>query len=394
MYKSIVTTIISVALFLGICETQRTFLKPNAYARNNEQKKLIAGHSILKVLDIDSGLEISFPEVIFQDSGGRFWIGGGGTISAQMFEEQSYRWTTYLSKTGIIAETTSGLHYLTDSKLPENVGAIVQGSRNKVWFSPRDSFSRECSVSSFDGSEWQQFNWERKNTGPCSIGIFAGQNGTIWVWLDDLLIKNTDKGWSMPITVDFTLAGIGSSNQKQERGGPRPARFHSIYAGLQDREGILWLGTSDGVISFDEKKKQWKKYSEPTMINVSYIYQDRKGRIWFASGQGLVCLHDKTKGTWKDFNLHQHLPPVSEDDPLKSIRKLVLPVREIYQDREGKIMFATNRGLAVYSESEESWKTFTYKNSGLLDNSVNAITEDKIGRIWVAAGSFIMILEP
>lgn len=62
--------------------------------------------------------------------------------------------------------------------------------------------------------------------------------------------------------------------------------------------GVFWIGTREGVYSFNEKEKQIKKYNTSNGLpnNVVYgILEDSFGRLWLSTNQGIACLNPETE---------------------------------------------------------------------------------------------------
>lgn len=62
--------------------------------------------------------------------------------------------------------------------------------------------------------------------------------------------------------------------------------------------GIIWVGTREGVYCFDEKEKSIKRYttSDGLPNNVVYgILEDTFGRLWLSTNRGITCFNPETK---------------------------------------------------------------------------------------------------
>ena len=70
-----------------------------------------------------------------------------------------------------------------------------------------------------------------------------------------------------------------------------------------------------------------------------------------------------------------------------------LLINAIFQDRDGRMMFGTNRGLFVMKETSEKPVVYTEANSALPFRDVRCIMGDKDGKIWIG-GKGIVVLEP
>lgn len=62
--------------------------------------------------------------------------------------------------------------------------------------------------------------------------------------------------------------------------------------------GVVWVGTREGIYSLNEKEKQIKKYNTSNGLpnNVVYgILEDSFGRLWLSTNQGIACLNPETE---------------------------------------------------------------------------------------------------
>jgi len=67
---------------------------------------------------------------------------------------------------------------------------------------------------------------------------------------------------------------------------------NTVYAITQDAEGVLWVGTRNGLASFDGVQfKSWKEYGRVNALAV-----DKDGRLWIGTTDGLRVRDDKVEG--------------------------------------------------------------------------------------------------
>ena len=67
---------------------------------------------------------------------------------------------------------------------------------------------------------------------------------------------------------------------------------NTVYAMAQDPDGILWIGTRNGLASFDGR--HFQAYKEYGRVNALAV--DRDGRLWVGTTEGLTVDGDKTEG--------------------------------------------------------------------------------------------------
>ena len=88
---------------------------------------------------------------------------------------------------------------------------------------------------------------------------------------------------------------------------------NTVYAITQDTDGVLWVGTRNGLASFDGSR--FRSYKEYGRVNALAV--DTEGRLWVGTTEGLTVMPDQ----------------VGHDGG---------PVRALYADAEG-FVWATAR---------------------------------------------------
>ena len=67
---------------------------------------------------------------------------------------------------------------------------------------------------------------------------------------------------------------------------------NTVYAIAQDAEGTLWIGTRNGLASFDGSRfRSWKDYGRVNALTV-----DRQNRLWVGTAEGLRVEDDGIAG--------------------------------------------------------------------------------------------------
>ena len=75
---------------------------------------------------------------------------------------------------------------------------------------------------------------------------------------------------------------------------------NSIRCLVQDRNGKMWIGTSDGLNHFDgydfvQVKREPFNASSLSSDHINSLFQDKYGRIWVGTESGLDILNEKGK---------------------------------------------------------------------------------------------------
>ena len=113
-----------------------------------------------------------------------------------------------------------------------------------------------------------------------------------------------------------------SRSYRSDPKDPHSLSIDIVLAIFEDRAGILWLGTLEGLNRFDPKTEQFTVYRpDPrkpgTLGNrkVNAILEDRHGTLWVGTQRGLNQM-DRSRGTFTNLTKKDGLP----DNAIKAIR--------------------------------------------------------------------------
>jgi ligand-binding sensor domain-containing protein len=162
------------------------------------------------------------------------------------------------------------------------------------------------------------------------------------------------------------------------------ARFFSV---LEDRKGNFWFASiGSGVYYYNGKSfRNFTTRDGLASNEVTNIYEDKTGNIWFGTESGASRYDGKS---FRNFKINEAPPATQADSVHVSIYQHPIPegswmhndVNAIIEDKTGKLWFGTRGYACVYDG--KTFTTITNKDGKPFAN-VRSITEDKKGNIWL-----------
>lgn len=295
----------------------------------------------------------------------------------------------------------------------QDVWGGLEDKKGNLWFGTSGE-----GVYRYDGKLFVQYTIQNGLGSNTVRAMLEDKNGNIWIGTADGLCRFDGNAMKqIPINENSFFQPLSPGSNIAS--GSQPKEFSSI---MQDKKGVLWFGTSDGVYCYDGEtfarfpgNRDITNDSNLTLKSVQCMHEDDSGNIWFGSGpmalEGL-CLYDGNalhKVKLKDENW---IRSITEDKN----KNLVLTTRHIglfilNGRRFSRLPYPKNlrndlltytlidhRGHTWYGSDYVNdndvttggfwmfdgkvFKEFT-KNDGLSNTSVTFILEDKKGNIWV-----------
>ncbi len=166
----------------------------------------------------------------------------------------------------------------------------------------------------------------------------------------------------------------------------------SVYTILQDSEGYMWFGTTDGLNRYDGYKFEVYK-NDPTDItsissnSISVIYEDSNRNLWLGTSGGGINLYNREKDNFS------HYKP-DNDNVETSISNG--SITAILEDSKGRFWIGTGNGLNLFDrENEEFIHFYADTNStGLSNNNILSLYEDSKGNLWIGTYDGLNLWDP
>jgi len=130
--------------------------------------------------------------------------------------------------------------------------------------------------------------------------------------------------------------------------------FNQVNCSYRDSDGFLWIGTRNGLSSFDGYRFQnyFHDYENPNSLagnDISCIHEDIDGRIWIATWGGGVSVFDKQTKKFTNYNSKSKTHYLAGDDV----------IRLLYCDSKGRTWVATNaEDIVLIDHKKNTTKTF------------------------------------
>lgn len=326
-----------------------------------------------------------------QDNSGRLFVGttiGLSVLSQNKIQSYSQReglnaaeiWDITIDPQGFIwLGTFSGLKLL----IPDNYFSlypnITPGEAEKA----RSLISQSQKIKDFysvNVSSFPELNGRRV------VDIIVDNRGRIWFACTDKGIGylTIDHEGTFRIKLFTTLHGLANNNP---------------WCLYEDSQGRIWAGMiGGGVALFDEKNETFYRFMQKDGLadDVALaLCEDALGNLWIGSERGISKLDLKK------------LLPLSTDSPdLHTLVKTFSvkdgltdnSVNAITRDKNGLLWVGTNNGLNVFDPSSERViKTYS-KRQGLIDNEVSTnnslITDNEFVWIGTAGGLTRLPVKP
>jgi ligand-binding sensor domain-containing protein len=152
-----------------------------------------------------------------------------------------------------------------------------------------------------------------------------------------------------------------------------------VWKIAEDRDGKLWIATERGLSLFDPAIEVFVNFlhqeDRPGSLpdnNVFDIFIDRYGKAWFATGGGL-CYYEPLR--------QKFIPAFSQSPDRFSANQR--RVSSICEDKDGVFWLGTfGAGLMRFNPRSGDYTFFTEKH-GLPNNVVYKVVDDQNGNLWI-----------
>jgi signal transduction histidine kinase/ligand-binding sensor domain-containing protein/CheY-like chemotaxis protein/HPt (histidine-containing phosphotransfer) domain-containing protein len=166
---------------------------------------------------------------------------------------------------------------------------------------------------------------------------------------------------------------------------------------LQDKNDIIWLGTRDGLnrydgYSFETYKYNLRNQKSISNNNIKIVYEDKVGDLWIGTDNGLNRFNRSTQDFERFFADSGNRNTLSDNN-----------IRAIAEDAAGNLWIATSEGglcKVVFSGTESqrkinrfiTFKPNSNKPNSILNASIRALFLDETGNFWIGTDTGLNLL--
>jgi ligand-binding sensor domain-containing protein len=278
----------------------------------------------------------------------------------------------------------------------------LQDKGGNLWFLSGNSNG----IYRYDGISFTNFTEKDGLSSNKVWCIFEDNMGMLWVGTADGINCYDGKKFTV-IPISKITGNLTYTKPKLNSFGMPYPMDNSILSILQDRTGIYWFGTPNGIYCYDGKAFTPFYFNnslgmKPGYMNNEFMMEDRDGNIWIGGRgmAGIFCFDGKTLNNFKP-DSNAWLYPLLQDHSgiiwFGSVSDRVYQydgtmftnftgvkfaggVNSLEQDKVGNLWFATQSGGLTFYDGK-SFINFTEKD-GVSSNSGWSIIEDKRGNLW------------
>lgn len=314
---------------------------------------------------------------LYQAKDGDIWV---GTRWQEVFR---------LDRNGQVKQVFSAKNYPIG-----NVYHIMEDNKGTIWFSTKGQglVKAEADMNSPQGLRFTRYKNDSKNPNSISSNdvyfTYQDSKGRIWIGLLGGGLNLLDETSGHPV---FRHKYNGLKHY------PAYGLYMEVRTMTEDNDGRIWVGTMDGLMSFDgnvtsPEQIQFETYrKESASSNVAdndiyVLYKDAQSQIWvsvFGGGLNKLLRYDKKthKPIFKSYGIREGL----NNDVVMSI----------IEDGENNLWFATESGLSCFNK-----KTEQFRNYDRYDGFLNVEMEESSalrtlnGELWLGCKQGVLCFKP
>ena len=320
--------------------------------------------------------------VIYEDKAGNLWFGAGGL---NRYDPATETFQRFIHDT----ENPNSLSDNNISSICEDHKGILwigtlKGGLNKLSFPQKSKKQNSTKIdTNINDNEYNYFNptfthFKHDPNNPLSLShnrvnsILEDTNSMLWIGTEnglnriDLKADNIqENGLSCNILNPVTSQQI------------RNKEITSLY---QDSEGILWIGTPDGLIKYENLKGSFTLYSFDRIHDlpnwqwrINSIKKITDEEMWLSTLKGVIVFNPRTEQ-------YQLLTENMDNQQSLSSHNVL----SLFLDRGGVMWLGTSgRGIDKFNTKGKIFHYYSCQTENRKMSSIRNILQDGTGQLWV-----------
>ncbi len=309
-----------------------------------------------KSYNVNNGLSQSVIISIFQDSEGFIWIGTQDGLN----RFDGYTFKKFVRNPIDTASISNNWMY-----------SITEDNENNIWIGTKDGLNKYNKKTGKFQCLRNKPNDNNSIFNNNVYGLVADKKGNVYVNTPPVLnVINVKTG-----KINRYVNKIGSSTTIEDYQMPV----------IIDRDGLIWIASSDGLSIFDPKTKLFNNFRTNTSQLcdnfITALIEDHLGNIWIGTKKGLNKLNKK------NHSITKFIKENNNSNSLKSNN-----IRSIEEDQLGNIWVGTDAdggGLHKISFDKQANPAFSFYNnivsqaSSISNDFVLSLFLDRSNVLWI-----------
>ncbi len=272
-----------------------------------------------------------------------------------------------------------------------------------------------------DGT-YRFLHYENDKSNPFSISgnsiysIFEDNTGSLWIGTDWSGLNKLNKGQdifrhitaipgernSLVNNVVFALLmdsqkmlWIGTQNglntydrktgkftlYQNDPADPNSLSHNEVRSIIEDKNGNIWIGTVQGLNKFNRRNNKFERYyrhsDKPGLTHIVFMHEDKKGILWLGTYAEGLLRFDPDNKTFREY-IHDDKDPASISSDI---------VWAIAEDKNNILWIGTEKG-GLCEFNPETGKFITYWHNpddpkSITNSTIYVVKFDYLGNLWI-----------
>ena len=243
------------------------------------------------------------------------------------------------------------------------INDISGDNYGNLWIASNEGLS----LFNYDLSYFKNYQLNQEGTAPEISTVHINDQNRIWVGTKDGI---------------FTFEQDSGRFYKESHPIVKAVAENYVTVIFVDSRKNIWVGTTNGLFLYDVSEQMVIDYlpeKEPYAIShkrVEDITEDNEGNVWVGTYGGGVNKYDRS------YQMKSHLH--SDDNENKRLSSNF--VRALVFDNQNNLWIGTFDGLTIYNPIDEKSIRITHdfmKKDGLNHGSIRSLSVDQKGSVWI-----------